>query len=582
MPSLAREERSTLDRWAPWGLGVALALLMWAPVLGRGYVLAYDMVFVPHPALDSRSLGVEGGVPRAVPGDFLVAAATHVVPGWLLQQLLLVGLVVLGCVGAWRMSPARTVPAAGATAVLWTWNPYVAERLAMGHWSLLVGYAVLPWLVVACGRVAARGPWRAVLLCGLGAAAAPTAGVLTAGVALAAAVVVRQTAGSRLVLSAGAVVVNLPWVLAGWASAGLLADSRAGTEIFAARADTPLGGLVSLLTFGGVWNSDVWPQARSSAFSGASSLVLVTIGVLGLVVRLRRGSRIALVVATVAVVGLALALPTLSEPGRDAFAAATEQVPALGLVRDSQKWLAWWALAVAYGLGPGLELLLRPLASWNRLFVSLAAALLAVVALPDLAWGVGGQLRGSDWPTEYTAAARVVEAAPRDRGAVLVLPFHTFRAWPWAHDHTVLDPWSRLVGRRVVVNDDLETRGGVVPGEDPLAASVRRLRVRDGTLDAQGLRALGIGVVVVDRATVRVPGDATGVTGYASVLHQGSLLTVLDLGPVTGPTSDERHEWLLAVDAAVALLLGVVAALAVVGRVRRRGDPPLLGFDEEP
>jgi len=26
------------------------------------------------------------------------------------------------------------------------WNPYVAERLLQGHWSLLLGYGCLPWI----------------------------------------------------------------------------------------------------------------------------------------------------------------------------------------------------------------------------------------------------------------------------------------------------------------------------------------------------------------------------------------------------------------------------------------------------
>ncbi len=29
------------------------------------------------------------------------------------------------------------------------WNPYVAERLLQGHWSLLVGYGCLPWVATA-------------------------------------------------------------------------------------------------------------------------------------------------------------------------------------------------------------------------------------------------------------------------------------------------------------------------------------------------------------------------------------------------------------------------------------------------
>ncbi|WP_425297538.1 hypothetical protein [Nocardia abscessus] len=33
------------------------------------------------------------------------------------------------------------------------WNPYVAERLLQGHWSLLAGYAALPWTALAAYRL---------------------------------------------------------------------------------------------------------------------------------------------------------------------------------------------------------------------------------------------------------------------------------------------------------------------------------------------------------------------------------------------------------------------------------------------
>src|SRR5690242_10881596 len=118
MRSIARADRPAADRALPWILGLALALVVWAPVLGRGYVLAHDMVFVPHPDLNARSLGLDGGVPRAVPADFLVALVCTVVPSWVLQQLALVGTVVSATVGAWRMSPARTLPGALAAAVI--------------------------------------------------------------------------------------------------------------------------------------------------------------------------------------------------------------------------------------------------------------------------------------------------------------------------------------------------------------------------------------------------------------------------------------------------------------------------------
>ncbi len=579
MPSLARAERRTLDRWLPWALGALLALLVWAPVLGRGYVLGYDMVFVPHPALDLRGLGVDGGVPRAVPADFLVAVLSRVVPAWVLQQALLVGVVVGACVGAWRVSPARTLPATAAAAVLYAWNPFVVERLAMGHWSLLVGYAVLPWLLLAVTRVDTDGPWRVVLLAAVAAAAAPTAGLLAAAVAVVAALLVPQPTRSRVVLAAGALVVNLPWLLAGWVSAGVLSPDRTGTDVFAARADTPLGGLVSLLTFGGIWNSSVWPASRASSIAGLALLVVAGVGACGLALALRRRSRVAQVVLVVAALGLALSVPTLYAGGRDVFASLTGHVPALGILRDSQKWLAWWALAASYGIGPGLEWLVARLETWNRVWVPLAAAVVVLGSLPDLAWGVDGQLRAVSWPGEYGQVAAAVDHDPGS-GAVLVLPFRDFRAWGWNHDRTVLDPWTRLVSRRVVVNDDLETTGGVVPGEDPLAADVRRVPVAGGAYPAAALRALGIGFVVVDRATARAPGDATRVSGPGvSVVHDGPLVTAWDLNPGVAAADERGHGWLLLVDA------GVVALLIAAGWMsfrRRAGGRSLIPFRRAP
>ena len=34
-----------------------------------------------------------------------------------------------------------------AAGVCYAWNPFVAERLLIGQWALLLGYAGLPWVI---------------------------------------------------------------------------------------------------------------------------------------------------------------------------------------------------------------------------------------------------------------------------------------------------------------------------------------------------------------------------------------------------------------------------------------------------
>jgi hypothetical protein len=79
-----------------------MALAVLAPLLGRGYTLAYDMAFAPRHDLLPDTLGLGTALPRAVPADAVVALLTHVVPGDLVQQLVLAAALFAGPLGAAR------------------------------------------------------------------------------------------------------------------------------------------------------------------------------------------------------------------------------------------------------------------------------------------------------------------------------------------------------------------------------------------------------------------------------------------------------------------------------------------------
>lgn len=143
---------------------LALALMVTAPLLAPGYLLLRDAVSTPKAYLTDAALGLTEAAPRALPQDFFVAVASHVVDGGVVVKLLLVAGLWLAGWGAARLADV-VVPAAGlagqfVAATLAVWNPYVAERLLQGHWSLLVGYGCLPWVAVAVLRLrsGAGGP----------------------------------------------------------------------------------------------------------------------------------------------------------------------------------------------------------------------------------------------------------------------------------------------------------------------------------------------------------------------------------------------------------------------------------------
>ena len=188
-----------------YAVSAAVAVVILGPMLrslGDGrYLLYRDAVSTPRSYVTDSAVGV-GGVPaRAVPQDWLLAMLTPVVDGGVVVVALLgLGLMLAG-VGFGRLA-ARAVPAAGHAgacfaAVVAVWNPFVAERLLQGHWSLLMSYAALGWVAVAvmdrpCGF---RG-W--VVLAGLFAWAGFTpSGSVFAGVVAVTAVVASGAPGHR-------------------------------------------------------------------------------------------------------------------------------------------------------------------------------------------------------------------------------------------------------------------------------------------------------------------------------------------------------------------------------------------------
>jgi hypothetical protein len=487
-----------------------LALLALGPLLGRGYVLTYDMVFAPRLELSRGLLGLDTAVARAVPADLLVALASRVVPADLVQKLVLAGIFVGAAAGAARLIPSGAPLARAAAAALYAWNPFLYERLVMGHWGLLVAYAALPWAAGAALEYRLGRPGsvrRLVLSLAVAAAGSPAGGLIAAAVALclaasppwpsAGAVDDRERALARVGLVVGiAVVVNGPWLVPSLLRPGGVPVRAEGVAAFAARADGPLGTMGSLVGLGGIWNALAVPPGVGSWAWVAGFAVVLAVAAVGLPLLRRRwpvGAAVGLLVAAGA--GLLLAAAPALPGLRNLVELVVTHLPGGGLVRDSQKFVAPLALAEAVCFGLGVERVPPALpARWGR---AAAAGLVAapLLLLPALAWGGAGRLAAVRYPPAF-AEAREAMAADPVPGAVLVLPWHLYLPFDWNGDRVVLDPAPRFLPRRVVGNDDLELVGLTVPGEDPYGARLGPL-VRGAAPLAPALPGAGVRYVLV-------------------------------------------------------------------------------------
>jgi hypothetical protein len=535
---------------AALGLGLGLGLLALGPGLRRGFLLSYDMVFVPREPFSAALPGL--APPRAVPSDLVVAAASRILPGDVVQKLVLLAIFVLACAGAAALLNREPPLARLAAGVFYAWNPYVGERLIIGQWALLLGYAALPWVlraVLAPDLGSRRGAARLALALLPAIIGGFAAMAITALVAIPAAVLTRSTRHAAVVLATLA-VGSLPWFIPSLLRPVYV--DPASVAAFAARADTPFGSIGSLLMLGGAWNAQTVPKAYGGPWS-ALWLAAVIVALAAYLLLARRQHRWpGLGVAAAA--GLVIAALGVTAPGRDLLRSLIAGWPGFAVLRDAQQFIAPLALAESAGFGLAVARALNPgpfgrkalkperpalahlaatasdrpasplraapavtasdrpgRADAAGTVLGVLALLTPVLLLPGLAWGAAGRLRPAWYPATWLSAARALDASPAP-GSVLLLPWATYRTPPWNHHEVVLDPWTHLLSRPLIWNDGTQVGPVALTPDDP------RARGLDGVIGGTGpltvaLRAAGVRFVLDDadgpgtQVAARLPGS---------------------------------------------------------------------------
>ncbi|WP_051751701.1 hypothetical protein [Streptosporangium amethystogenes] len=524
----------TAKRFAPALLGLLFGLLALWPALGPGFVLRYDMVFVPDPP---PMLPGEG-FPRAVPSDLVVALLSRVVPEQVVQKVVLLGVFVLAASGAAALAPSRRLGPRLAAAAFYSWNAYLAQRLLLGQWALLLGVAGLPWAVravalggrsrlVAALLPAAVGGFQAMLVAAPALLATAATATVTGPVTV--------TAAGRFVTPAGRVrvrrvlevtlvmaVLSLPWLVPALSSRAV--TDPAGAWAFAARADGPLGTVGSLLSLGGIWNAHAVLPGQETWWSAIVRLLLAAVAVWGFA-RLpgspaRHGAgaveqpRAGLAVAAVA--GLAVALTGAFAPG--VLGGLIGWWPGFGPLRDGQLYLAPFVLLQAVGLA-------AVVARWNSRAVAAVAVAVPVLVLPTFALGAFGRLSAVDYPDEWREVQAIVNADPAP-GALLSLPWGAHRAFGWNGDRVILDPATKMFRRRVLWNDALLVGlpGGDrlrVAAEDPASAEVEAALGVEPAGRIAALSGLNVRYVLIHGSDnpFHIPGGDDPFRGAATVFR---------------------------------------------------------------
>jgi len=553
-----------------------LTALICAPFLGE-HLIYRDAVAVPRFALTPSAFGIDGSAPRAVPQDAVLGVASRVVDGgWLVALLTAAALFGAG-VGYGRLA-RRLVPSAGAAgsaaaAVVAIWNPFVAERLLQGQWSLLIGYAALAPTVLAVLSCASspgrRGLSKCIALFAI-AGFTPTGSVLALIVAVVVMVAVRLPRRTAALLLAGWLVTASPWLVGAVVSSASASSGGAGA--FAVRAEPGLGSFGTALGLGGIWNADAVPVSRTSWWAAVATAAFLSVVIVGCAELLRRRTdpvvRALAVLAAGTVVVVSLAA---TAPGLDVMDAALAHIPGVGLLRDTQKYLALAVPFVAIAAAAAVARLRRLVPAG---FAVCAVALLAIAPLPDLAWGVGGAIRPVTIPSDYAAVSAVIGSDDR---TVALWPTASVRTLTWTNGPS-LSPLPRMVDAPIVSGAGLVVDGDTFDAPTGRDADVIASLTAG---DTARLAALGVGWVIVEESA-----PPPGLSPSDEMFHGEHLrlFRIPDAVPAPAPSA---AAWTAAITATAAwfaaLIVGAVVGLVEVvqRRVRKTSAKPSAASDHE-
>jgi len=348
-------------------------------------------------------------------------------------------------------------------------------------------------------------------------------------------------------------VLALPWLIPALTNPGGTPADHVGVDVFASRPDTPFGTVGSLLSLGGVWNTTTVPPGRSHWYAALGALVVTAAALWGLLLlRRQRGSTAIGGIALAAGIGLFLALWSHLAGLNHLLRWLSSHSQAFDLLRDGQRSLAPFVLAVAIGWGWAVA----ELATQARRAVVLAAV--PLLLLPSAAWAVSGKLAAVTWPKDWSTIATASRALPA--GPVLVLPWASVRLYPWNGDRPMIDPASRWLRQRVVGDGRLfvGTASGAVVStvqEDPLARTIEPAVSGTASLTSV-LRSQGYAGVLVER-------DVQGAQQQTARLGGTTLVTstpTLALFAVTATTPMKSTE----IGSTAATVVGDVLALLAV------------------
>jgi hypothetical protein len=478
-----------------------VALAVMAPLLLPGHIMTLDMALTPNlplPEISSSSFVFR----------LLLYLLNIVVPTHIIEKALFLAILMLSSLGMHQLI-SRSFPrknddlasewgiyVAGA---LYAINPFTYSRFMAGQYSVLLGYALLPFFVRTILDFLAQPNRKRGILLVLWTLAISIVSIHSIGLIAIFAVCAfgasvwryRKKPGHiRSILKFG-VAAFMTVLLASsyWLVPFLTGDNSAGQaaqrftvgdrQAYATTGSGAVERFGNVIQLQGFWAEakDLYllPQEYIPlwGFVTLGIWILVGAGFKSLLQGGRRYEAFILAMAGAASVLLAMA--------------------GVGGFREPQKFIGLLAMAFAFLAAHGIPRVIHWLSSKTGETVALvglcAVLILPVLWTPTMFWGFAGQLRPRAYPADWFIAN---EKLNQDTGdfKVLFLPWHLYMHFRFA-GRIIVNPACDFFDKPIIVSNDPELQGSSLADQDPQKAKLSRDILPDAATNPGFARELG-------------------------------------------------------------------------------------------
>ncbi len=536
----------------------AVGIAVIGPGLSRGALFQLDRSLIPHPPFPWGTFGLGPEIPRDAPLSAIIWLASQLLGAPSVSKWLMVLTISIAWCGMFRLTSAHAgLPLAMMSGFLYALSPYLLTRLAVGHESMGIAAAVLPWVLASLSDV--RSTWRKVFLACVALCIAGSFGGILAGLVLASRGVRR--AGRRRLLAHGSALLaaSSMWLVPGVVV--MLGSPKLSPASSFPNGTRTVADLLELAAGAGFWQPSLEIAGPSDLLTGIAGFVLLGLAIIG-TTRLPSVWRAtaASMAGVTFIMSLASAVPGLRTV-TDWFTSTALGVP----FREAQRYLLLYVCWMTAAAPVGAIVLVRRYRSFRELIIVAPLAAGLVLGAPGL-WGLGGRLDPIDIPAGWNLARDIINDGG---GTTLTLPWNRYITLRFANVPRSLNPMPKFLGSDVLVASDLGLGGSSHERTDrrEYDASLVAFHLIEGetTTIVDDLARLGVHWVVLLHEgpyELYVPGllDATGllkvlerpdielyeVPGWSgsAVTADGSPVEVSGgLGPIADPSVDRPFVW---------------------------------------